>query len=192
VVTKNPNQYFYIRISDNNTLSTIDRVNKVQQDLGYKLPFNYFFFEDKLNEMYKAENKLNSLFNIFSLMTIFIACLGLLGLTSYVTEQRSKETGLRKIMGAKVGQVVWLLNKDFLILVLLSNLISWPVSYYLMDRWIEGFAYRMAFGISPLIWSTAIPFIISSLLTLIVAFITVSSLSIRAAQANPVNTLSRE
>ena len=96
--------------------------------MGNTLPFNYFFFADKLDEMYTAENKLNTLFNIFSLMTIFIACLGLLGLTSYVTEQRSKETSLRKIMGASVDQVVWLLNKDFLILVLISNLISWPVA----------------------------------------------------------------
>jgi len=103
VVTKNPKQYFYIRISDKNTTAAIDKVNKVQQDLGYKLPFNYFFFGDKLNEMYTAENKLNYLFNIFSLMTIFIACLGLLGLTSYVTEQRAKETSLRKIMGANTG-----------------------------------------------------------------------------------------
>jgi putative ABC transport system permease protein len=103
---------------------------KLQTDLGNTLPVNYFFFTDKLDEMYTAENKLNTLFNIFSLMTIFIACLGLLGLTSYVTEQRSKETGLRKIMGARVDQVVWLLNKDFLILVLISNIISWPVAYY--------------------------------------------------------------
>ena len=80
-------------------------------------------------------------------MTIFIACLGLLGLTSYVTEQRSRETGLRKIMGARIDQVIWLLNKDFLILVLLSNLISWPVAYWLMDRWMKGFAYRMDFGL---------------------------------------------
>ena len=125
-------------------------------------------------------------------MTIFIACLGLLGLTSYVTEQRSKETSLRKIMGASVNQVIWLLNKDFLLLVLISNLISWPVVFYLMDRWIMGFAYRMDFGISPFVWATIVPFIVSLLVTLIIALITISSLSIKAAYVNPIDTLSRE
>ncbi|HBE40139.1 MAG TPA: hypothetical protein DDW27_02880, partial [Bacteroidales bacterium] len=95
VVSRNPNTYFYVRINNNNIPATIENVKKIQTDLGNTLPFNYFFFSDKLDEMYTAENKLNGLFSIFSLMTIFIACLGLLGLTSYVTEQRSKETGLR-------------------------------------------------------------------------------------------------
>jgi putative ABC transport system permease protein len=142
--------------------------------------------------MYTSENKLNSLFNIFSLMTIFIACLGLLGLTSYVSEQRSKEMALRKIMGANVNQVIWLLNKDFLLLVLLSNIISWPAAYYLMDKWINGFAYRMDFGLSPFVWATVIPFIVSLVITLTIALITISSQSIKAANVNPVNRLSRE
>ena len=192
VVSRNPNTYFYVRISSNNITATIENIKKVQQDLGNTLPFNYFFFADKLDEMYTAENKLNALFNVFSLMTIFIACLGLLGLTSYVTEQRTKETGLRKIMGARVDQVVWLLNKDFLILVLISNIISWPVAYYLMDRWIQGFAYHMNFGLSPFVMATVVPFIVSLFLTLIIALITISSLSFKAARVNPVNSLSRE
>jgi putative ABC transport system permease protein len=192
VVSRNPNTYFYVRISGNNIPATIENVRKVQQDLGNTLPFTYSFFADKLNDMYMAENKLNTLFNIFSLMTIFIACLGLLGLTSYVTEQRSKETALRKIMGARVDQVVWLLNKDFLFLVLISNLISWPVAYYFMDKWIITFAYRMDFGLSPFVLSTVIPFVVSLLITLIIALVTISMLSIRAAKVNPVESLSRE
>jgi putative ABC transport system permease protein len=192
IVSSNPNTYFYVRLSDNNTPATIESIKKLQQDMGNTLPFNYFFFADKLDEMYTAENKLNSLFNIFSLMTIFIACLGLLGLTSYVTEQRSKETGIRKIMGAKAEQVVWLLNKDFIILVLISNLVSWPVAYYFMEKWLEGFAYRIQFGINPFVIATAIPFIVSLFLTLAIAVITVSSLTIKAAGENPVNMISRE
>jgi putative ABC transport system permease protein len=192
IVTRNPNTYFYVRISGDNIPATIENVKKVQQDMGNTLPFNYFFFADKLDEMYTAENKLNALFNIFSLMTIIIACLGLLGLTSYVTEQRSRETSLRKIMGARVDQVAWLLNKDFLILVLISNLISWPVAYYLMDKWMMSFAYRMDFGLSPFVWATVVPFIISLFITLTIALITISSLSIKAANVNPINTLSRE
>lgn len=186
------NQYFYVRISSENVPVTIEKVKRIHEDLGNILPFNYFFFAERLDEMYSAENKLNTLFNIFSLMTIFIACLGLLGLASYVTEQRSRETGLRKIMGARVDQIVWLLNKDFLVLVLISNLISWPVAYYAMDRWIEGFAYHMNFGLSPFVWTTVIPFIVSLLITLTVALITISFLSVKAAHANPINTVSRE
>ena len=192
VVSRNPNNYFYIRLASGNVTATIENIKKVQQDMGNTLPFNYFFFKDKLDEMYTSENKLNSLFNIFSVMTIFIACLGLLGLTSYVTEQRSKETSLRKIMGARIDQVVWLLNKDFLILVLLSNLISWPVSYYFMDKWLMSFAYRMDFGVNPFLWATVTPFMMSMFLTLIIAIITISSLSVKAARANPVEALSRE
>jgi len=192
VVSNNPNINFYIRLNSENIPETIEYIKNVRLDLGNTLPFNYFFFADKLDEMYTSENKLNALFNIFSILTIFIACLGLLGLTSYVTEQRSKETGIRKIMGAGVNQIVWLLNKDFLILVLISNLVSWPVSYYLMDKWIEGFAYRMEFGLSPFVLSTLIPFILSLAITLIIALITISSLSIKAARTNPVDTLSRE
>jgi putative ABC transport system permease protein len=192
VVSSNPNTYFYVRISSDNFPSTIESVRKQQQDLGNTLPFNYFFFADKLDEMYTAENKLNTLFNIFSVLTIFVACLGLLGLTSYVTEQRSKETSMRKIMGANIGQIIWLLNKDFLLLVLISNLISWPVAYYLMDRWIQGFAYRMDFGLSPFVLVTVLPFIVSLVITIVIALITISFLSVRAAFVNPINTLSRE
>ena len=192
VVSSNPNTYFYVRITSDDIPATIENVRNVQQNLGNTLPFNYFFFADKLNEMYTSENKLNALFNIFSIMTIIIACLGLLGLTSYVTEQRSKETSLRKIMGAEVRQIVWLLNKDFLILVLMSNLISWPVAYYLMDKWIQGFAYRMNFGFSPFVMTTVIPFLVSLVITMIIATITISALSVKAAFVNPVNTLSRE
>jgi len=192
VISSNPNTYFYVRIANTNITATIERIKEIHTQMGSTLPFNYFFFADKLAEMYIAENKLNTLFNIFSLMTIFIACLGLLGLTSYVTEQRSKETSLRKIMGARADQVVWLLNRDFLVLVLISNLFSWPVAYYLMDHWMQGFAYRMDFGISPFVLSTIIPFILSLLITLTIAFITTSVLSFRAAHINPVRTLSRE
>jgi putative ABC transport system permease protein len=192
VVSANPNTNFYVRVAGDNIPSTVEYIEKTRRELGNTLPFNYFFFEDKLDEMYTSENKLNSLFTIFSILTIFIACLGLLGLTSYITDQRSKETGIRKIMGAEVSQVVWLLNKDFLLLVLASNLVSWPVAYYFMAKWIEGFAYRMDFGLSPFVPATVIPFIVSMILTLVISLITTSLVSVKAARTNPVETLSRE
>ncbi len=186
------NQYLYVRISSDNVPATVEKVKNIYDDLGSTLPFNYFFFGERINEMYTAENKLNSLFNIFSIMTIFIACLGLLGLASYVTEQRSREIGLRKIMGASVTQIVQLLNKNFLVLVLISNLVSWPVSFYAMDKWLEDFAYHMKFGLSPFVWNTLIAFVVSLVITLIVALVTISFISIKAAHANPVNTVTRE
>jgi putative ABC transport system permease protein len=125
-------------------------------------------------------------------MTIFIACLGLMGLTSFVTEQRSKETGLRKIMGARVSQVIWLLNKDFLLPVLISNLISWPIAFLLMNNWIHGFAYRMDFGLSAFSLPTIVPFISELLIIIMIAVITISFHSIKAALQNPINTLSEE
>ena len=192
MVRTNPCTNFYLRISGRNTPATIESINKVQQNMGNILPFRYFFFSDKLDEMYIAENKLNTLFNIFSIMTIFIACLGLMGLTSFVTEQRSKETGLRKIMGASIGQLMWLLNKDFLLPVIISNLISWPIAYLLMDKWIHRFAYHIDFGLSPFIPATAIPFLTSLLISLAIAVLTISSVSIRKAYINPIDTLSGE
>ncbi len=192
MVRTNPSANFYVRISGRNIPATIESIKKVRQNMGTTFPFSYFFFSDKLDEMYVTENKLNTLFSIFSIITIFIACLGLMGLTSFVTEQRSKETGLRKIMGAGISQIIWLLNKDFLLLVLISNLISWPIAWLLMDKWIHRFAYHMDFGLSPFIPASVVPLMISLLLTLAIAVITTSTVSIRAASVNPVDTLSGE
>jgi putative ABC transport system permease protein len=192
MVRTNPLTNYYIRISDRNTQATIESIKQIQQNMGNTFPFRYFFFSDKLDEMYIAETKLNTLFNIFSIMTIFIACLGLMGLTSFVTEQRSKETGLRKMMGADIRQLMWLLNKDFLLLILISNIISWPVAYLLMDKWIHGFAYRMDFGLHPFRLTAIVPFISELLIIITIAVITISFLSIKAALVNPIKTLSQE
>ncbi len=192
MVRTSPSTNFYVRISGSNIPSTIESIKKVQENMGNTLPFRYFFFSDKLDEMYIAETRLNTLFSIFSLLTIFIACLGLMGLTSFVTEQRSKETALRKIIGARINQLLWLLNKDFLLLVLISNLISWPIAYLLMDKWIHGFAYRIDFGLIPFRLNTVIPFISELLIIIVIAVITISFLSIKAALDNPINALSKE
>ena len=192
MVRTNPCTNFYVRISGRDIPATIESINKVQQNMGNTLPFRYFFFSDKLDEMYITENKLNTLFNIFSILTIFIACLGLMGLTSFVTEQRSKETGLRKIMGARINQLIWLLNKDFLLPVLISNLISWPVAFLLMDNWMHGFAYRIDFGLSLFSLPTIVPFISELLIIIMIAVITISFRSIKAALVNPIKSLSQE
>ena len=95
-------------------------------------------------------------------------------------------------MGASSGEIVWLLNKDFLILVLLSNLIAWPVAYIGMNRWLQDFAYRIDFGLSPFVWATAIPFLLATMAALTIALLMVSFMSIRAANANPTDAISHE
>ncbi len=192
MVSENPNLNFYVRIAEDNTAETIEYIKEKRIELGNTLPFNYFFFTEKLDEMYASEKKLSNLFTIFALLTIFISCLGLLGLTSFITQQRTREIGIRKVMGASSMKITWMLNKDFLILVAIANVIAWPVSYLAMVRWLQDFAYRIDFSISPFVWFTVVPFLLATLVSVIIAMITVSLLSVRAANANPVDAIRYE
>jgi putative ABC transport system permease protein len=121
---------------------------------------------------------------MFSILAIFVACLGLLGLAAFVTEQKTKEIGIRKVLGASVMEVVTLLSKEFIRWVLIANVIAWPLAYYIMNNWLKNFAYRidMSFWI----------FLASGVLALLIALLTVSSHAIRAATANPVESLRYE
>ena len=120
----------------------------------------------------------------FSLLTIFIACLGLFGLIAFSVEQRTKEVGVRKVLGASVTGITTLLSKEFIKLVLLANILSWPVAWFAMNKWLQNFAYR----IDLTIW----PFLLSGLMALLIALLTVSWQAIRAATANPVEALRYE
>lgn len=119
-----------------------------------------------------------------SVFTLFISCLGLFGLTSLAITQRTKEIGIRKILGATVRQITWLVSAEFIVIVLAANLIAWPVAYYFMDRWLNGFAYRINMG-----WSS---FLLSGFAALLIAAFTVSFQSIKSAMANPVDSLRNE
>jgi putative ABC transport system permease protein len=121
---------------------------------------------------------------IFSVLAIIIAALGILGLTLFSTERRTKEIGIRKVLGASANSIVFLLSKEFLICVVLANLISWPVAYVFMEKWLQDFAYKTSIG--P--W----PFVFSSALAVVIASITISYQSIRAASANPAESLRYE
>lgn len=192
IVSENPTLNFYVRIDEKNEAETLEFISNKRIEMGNTLPFNYFFFTEKLDEMYSSEKKLSYLFSIFALLTIFISCLGLLGLTSFITQQRTREIGIRKIMGATSTNITWMLNKDFLILVIIGNIIAWPFAYLAMVRWLQDFAYRIDFSISPFVWYTLIPFILATLISIAIAMITVSLLSIRAANANPVDAIRYE
>ena len=147
-------------------------------------PFEYQFLDDHFADLYQADAQVSKIVGILAILAIFISCLGLFGLASYAAEKRTKEVGIRKVLGASVNQLVNLLSRDFLRLVLLANLIAWPLAWYTTHRWLENFAYRVAVS-----WWV---FIIAGLLSVVIALFTVSYQAIRAALANPVKSLRNE
>ena len=147
-------------------------------------PFTYNFMDDLFNKTYSAEQKTGAILNIFSVLIILVACLGLFGLVTYTSEQRTKEIGIRKVLGASVSQVTQMLSKEFLKLVLIASLIAFPVAWWTMNKWLQSFAYR-----SNISWWV---FVVAGLAALLIALITVSSQAIKAAISNPVKSLRSE
>ncbi|HUU39145.1 MAG TPA: FtsX-like permease family protein [Candidatus Desulfaltia sp.] len=146
--------------------------------------FEYEFFDDHFARVYLSEQKTGRIFMIFSFLAVSIACLGLLGLTAFIAEQRTKEIGIRKVLGASAPQVLLLLTRQFAVLVLIANLIAWPLAYWITRNWLQDFAYRTTLTV----WI----FALSAGLALLLALLTVSFQSIRAALANPVDSLRYE
>ena len=134
--------------------------------------------------MYQQEDKEFIVFNLFSLLAIFIACLGLFGLASFTTQRRTKEIGIRKVLGASVFDIVMLINKEFSKQVLIANVIAWPIAYLIMQQWLNNFVYRVDLSI--------FPFVLAALLAFVIAWVTVGSLSAIAAKERPINALRYE
>src|SRR5690606_17255649 len=151
---------------------------------GY--PFEYVFLDQDFDSQYESDEKRSQIFTVFSGLTITIACLGLLGLAAFTTEQRYKEIGVRKVIGATVNSLVVLMSKEFFILVGVGMLLAFPAAWYFTSTWLENFAYRIELEGE---WMT---FILSSLLAFAITLITVGFHVIRAASANPVNALRDE
>jgi putative ABC transport system permease protein len=147
-------------------------------------PFNYSFLDDEYDAMYRTEQRSGALMSLFCGVAILVTCLGLLGLMTFIVAQRTKEIGIRKILGASVLGITAMLSKDFLKLVILAIVIASPVSWYFMNHWLQDFAYRIHIG-----WYV---FIITGIAALLIAFITISFQSIKAAIANPVKSLRSE
>ena len=148
------------------------------------MPFSYQFLDESFDNMYRAEQRIGKVAMSFAILAVFIACLGLFGLATFMAEQRTKEIGVRKVLGATVPNIVTMLSKDFVRLVLLASVIAFPVAWYAMNRWLQDFAYRIDIG-----WWI---FILAGLIAIIIAIITVSFQAIRAALTNPVNSLRTE
>jgi len=176
--------YMYIKIESSNIPKTLQFIESKIKEFVPNDPFVYRFFDEEVNRLYKAEQLTGHLVRYGTFLAILISCLGLFGLASFTTEQRTKEIGIRKVLGATISDILLLLTKDFTKWVLIANIIAWPVAYYAMHRWLQNFAYRTNIGI--------VTFIISALLALIIALLTVSYQAIKAALANPVEALRYE
>jgi putative ABC transport system permease protein len=175
---------FAIRIAPSNIQKTLGLIKNKWKELWPQRPFEYFFLDDSFDSQYRAEEQMGNLTMRLSLLAVFIGCLGLFGMASYTTEQRTKEIGIRKVLGASAAIIVRMLSKEYIVLVAIGNLIAWPVAYFLMKSWLDNFAYRTSLAL----WV----FIATAFLSLAVALLTVSYKSIKAALSNPVDSLRYE
>ena len=173
-----------VRLRGGNMIAQVGRIETKWKGMANGVPFAYTFMDDDFNKLYQSEKQTGQLFISFAVFAIFIACLGLFGLVTYAAEQRMKEIGIRKVLGAKVGGIVGLLSRDFMKLVLIASLIAFPLAWWGMSQWLHSFAYRI--GIS---WWI---FVAAGAAALLIALLTVSVQTIRAAVANPIRSLRSE
>ena len=174
----------YIRIRPDNIPRTLAFIEQKTREIAPEYILEYSFLDDRIDNLYKAEIRLGKISQVLTGLSIFISCLGLFGLVAFTSELRTKEIGIRKVLGASVLKIIGLLSRDFLIWVLLANLFAWPSTFYFLNKWLGNFAYRTDLSI----WI----FILSGLTALSVALLTVIYLTIRAALANPVDSLRYE
>ncbi len=180
-------QMFYslaLRIRPENTAQTLFFIKTQWERFVPGAPFEYMFLDEKIAWVYFREWRIGKMLGVFSLLAIFVACLGLFGLAAFMVQSRTKEIGVRKVLGAQTSHLAMLLSREFLLLVLFANIIAWPVAYHLMQDWLSGFAYRIGLN--------ALPFVASAILALGIAFGTVSLQAIRVARANPIDALRQE
>ena len=173
-----------VKITAGNFSNTISSIEKIWGKIVPGQPLNYYFLEDSFNETYQAEQRLGKIFTIFTFLSILIACLGLFGLAAFNAEKRSKEIGIRKVLGASVTQITYKLSIDFLKLVAVAILISLPLAWYAMNKWLEDFSYRIEIG-----WGV---FALATILAVAISILTVSYQSIKAAIVNPIKSLRTE
>jgi len=173
-----------IKINGNKTEEALAKIQRVWGSINPISPFEYHFLDQKYDSLYRKEKKIGTILNAFTLFAIVISCLGLFGLASFLTEQRTSEIGIRKVLGASESGIVFLLSKQFTKWVLIANLFAWPAAYFVMKEWLKSFAYRINIGI----WV----FVLSGMLAVGIALITVSYQALKAARANPIDSLRYE
>ncbi|MDH5468894.1 MAG: ABC transporter permease, partial [Candidatus Aminicenantes bacterium] len=171
----------YIRIKPENVAETLGFIEKTIKEFAPDFPLEYSFLDEDIDNLYKTEQRIGNLARYGTFLAILIACLGLFGLASFTAEKRTKEIGIRKVLGASVSGIVLLLTKEFTKWVIVANLIAWPIAYFVMSRWLQNFAYHINIGIGM--------FLLAAALALVTALITVSFQAVKTATSNPVDSL---
>jgi putative ABC transport system permease protein len=178
------NDNIIVKTKTKDVAGLLNSFKKSWTDFKTEAPFTYSFLDERFNDTYQAERKMGMILGIFAGLTIFIACLGLFGLITFMAEQRTKEIGIRKVLGANLRSIVSLLSKDFLKLVFIAFIIASPIAWILMHKWLQDFEYR-----TPITWWI---FALAILMAILITMLTISFRSIRSAMANPVNSLRSE
>jgi ABC-type antimicrobial peptide transport system permease subunit len=173
-----------IKLETKNISSTLQAVKKIWDETFPNFVYEYRFLDDKIESFYKQEGQLAQLYKIFAAIAIFLSCLGLYGLASFMAVQRIKEVGIRKVLGATAGNIVYMFSKEFIILIAIAFAIATPLAWYYMRQWLQDYAYRINISW----WILAA----GGLATMIIALATISFQAIRAAMANPVKSLRTE
>ena len=173
-----------VRISPHRVPDTLAFLENKWKEIYPEYPFEYRFLDDTIANQYRSEQAIGKIVTVFTILALFISCLGIFGLSSYTAEQRTKEIGIRKVLGATVSSIIKHISKEFVLLVVISNVIIWPLAYFALSRWLQTFAYRITIG-----WW---PFVLTGIAVLVVSLLTVSWQIIRAATANPVDSLRYE
>jgi len=174
----------FARLRSENIPKTIGYMENIWKEFAPGHPFNYGFLDEAIDDLYRSEQRIGTILRYFSILAIFISCLGLFGLASFMAESRTKEIGIRKVLGASVSNIVLLLSREFTKWVLLANIIAWPVAYFAMYKWLQSYAYSTNIAL----WS----FILSGAIALVIATVAVSYQSIKAAVTNPADSLRYE
>jgi putative ABC transport system permease protein len=173
-----------VRVSPEDIPGTLAFLEEKWKEQITTRPFQYEFLEDMVDNLYRSEKRMSDVVFSITVLSLFVACMGLFGLASYTTEQKTKEIGIRKVLGSSVTGVVFLLSKQFGKLILIANVIAWPLAYYALHRWLQNFYYRISIGLQF--------FVLSAVLVLVIAFVSISYQSTRAALANPADALRYE
>ncbi|MFC2118437.1 ABC transporter permease [Bacteroidota bacterium] len=179
-----PMPNIYVKYSGNDQLAIVNYITEARNKFNVSTPINFYDLEERIDSQYASEKKLGLLFTVFAILTIFISCLGLLGLSAFVTQQRTREIGVRKVLGSSNSQIIVLIAKSFIFLVGIAILISIVPSYLVMEQWLQDFEYRTEIGV--------LPFLIGSALAIIISIITVSFHAFRASILNPAESLKYE
>ena len=184
VVYPKQTRFLVARLNPDNISETLTYVESTWQETNPLIPLSYRFFDELFGRVYQSQHNVGLLFRYFSFLALLIASLGLFGLSSFAVTQRTKEVGIRKVLGASISGIVFLLSKEFTRWVIVANVIAWPIAYFIMNSWLQNFAYRIEMNI----WI----FLIAGMIALSIALLTVSSHSIKAALADPVESLRYE